>query len=154
MAINAKITDLTPTSGGNVYEISYYEEAAPGVIIGVDNMTSGGKVGDIAVRNYILDKCTTLDADIAKTGDVGAIELNDIFSATSSLPWESTVTSGIAAKEAAGIIEKGFIKEINEEKKLAVVEVYIMVATELYNRLYLVYEDKDQAVQFEQIVQE
>jgi len=153
MTVNAKITSVTPTSNGNVYEISYYEEATPGVIIGVDDMHSGGQVGDLAVKNYILDRCSSLDADIAKTGTADAIQLNDIFSG-SSLPWQATVVSGIAAKEAAGTIEKGVIKEIDEEKKLAVVEVYLFVATELYNRLYLVYEDKDLAVQFEQIVQQ
>lgn len=153
MTVNAKITSVTPTSNGNVYEISYYEEATPGVIIGVDDMHSGGQVGDLAVKNYILDRCSSLDADIAKTGTADAIQLNDIFSG-SSLPWQATVVSGIAAKEAAGTIEKGVIKEIDEEKKLAVVEVYLFVATELYNRLYLIYEDKDLAVQFEQIVQQ
>jgi hypothetical protein len=153
MPVNAKITNVTSTSNGNVYEISYYEEITPGVIIGVDDMHSGGKVGDLAVKNYILDRCSSLAADIAKTGTADAIQLNDIFSA-SSLPWQATVVSGIAAKEAAGIIEKGVIKEIDEEKKLAVVEVYLFVSTELYNRLYLVYEDKDQLVQFEQITQQ
>jgi len=153
MAISAKITTITPTGGGNKYEISYYEEAAPGVIIGVDSMHSGGKVGDLAVKDYILDKCLVLDGSVAKVGDVDAIELNDIFSAISS-PWRATVCSGIDAKVAAGTIEKGVIKEIDEERKLAVVEVYVIVSTVLHNRLYLVYEDKDQAFQFEQIVQE
>lgn len=153
MTINAKITSVTPTGGGNVYEISYYEETAPGVIIGVDDMNSGGKVGDLAVKNTILDKCISLDTDMARAGNVDAIQLNDIFSAVSS-PWRAVVCSGIDAKVAAGAIEKGTIKDINEEKKLAVVEVYMIVTDTLYNRLYLVYEDKDQAFKFEQIVQE
>ena len=153
MTINAKISSVTPTSDGNVYEISYYEEAAPGVIIGIDDMSSGGKVGDLAVKNSILDKCIALDADIAKVGAVDAIQLDDIFSAISS-PWRATVCSGIDVKVAAGTIEKGVIKEIDEERKLAVVEVYMIVTDVLYNRLYLVYEDKDQAFQFEQIIQE
>jgi len=153
MAVEAKITGVTPTSNGNVYEISYYEAATPATIIGTDSMSSGGRSGDLAVKGYILDKCASLEADIAKTGTTDEIPLNDVFGA-SSLPWYTTVVSGIEAKEVAGAIEKGFIKEINEEKRLAVVEVYIMVSTELYNRLYLVYEDKDLNIQFEQIVQE
>ena len=153
MPIKAKITSVTPTSGGNVYEISYYEEAAPAVVIGVDSMHSGNKVGDLAVKQVILDKCASLDSDVAKVGVVSAIQLNDVFG-TNSSPWYNTVSSGISVKEAAGTIEKGVIKEIDEEKKLAVVEVYLFVATELYNRLYLVYEDKDQDIQFEQITQQ
>lgn len=153
MSIEAKITDVTPTANGNTYEISFYEESAPAVIIGMDSMHSGGPAGDLAVKKYILDKCQSFDADIAKTGNVDAIELNDIFG-VGSLTWRAAVESGITDKIQAGVIEKGIIKEIDEERKLAVVEVYMFVATDLYNRLYLVYEDKDQAFKFEQIKQE
>ena len=48
----------------------------------------------------------------------------------------------------------GTILEIDEERELAVVSVYMIVATVLYNRQYLVYSDKDSAFKFEQIVQE
>ena len=153
MAINGKITGVTPTGGGNVYTISFYEETTPGTIIGTDSMSSGGKDGDLAVKKYIIDKCRDFDAEIAELGTAVAIQADDVFAGDTS-QWYWTVASGINQKVAAGTIEKGTILEIDEEREFAVVSVYMMVVTDLVNRQYLVYSDKDSAFQFKQITQE
>jgi len=72
----------------------------------------------------------------------------------STTEWEDVILASIAAKEQAGAIEKGILKSVNEQKKLAVVEVYMMDSGILKNRLYLVYENKDQLEKFERIIQE
>jgi len=153
MAINGKITGVTPTGDGNNYTINFYDESTPGTIIGTDSMSSGGEVGDLAVKKYIIDKCRDLDGEIAELGTATAIQQNDVFAGDSS-QWYWTVVSGINQKITNGTIEKGTILEIDEERELAVVSVYMIVATVLYNRQYLVYSDKDSAFKFEQIVQE
>jgi len=77
------------------------------------------------------------------------IEYNDTTSA-----FRQAVEDGIAAKVTAGAIEKGSIREIDEEKKMAIVEVYMLDTGTLYNRLYLCWEDTDEIIQFERIVQQ
>lgn len=68
--------------------------------------------------------------------------------------FREAVETSIQNKVDTGVIEKGSIREIDEEKKKAVVEIYMMDTGTLYNRLYLVWEDNTQTMQFEKIVQE
>ena len=153
MAIKAKVTNVELTSTGKTYQINYYEESTPGVIIDVESISSGGNVEDLAIKKHILKKCEEIEIDIVQTGNVNALQIDDVFGMVDYL-WQTEVENGIQAKIQAGVIEKGTIKEINAKRKLAVVEVYMFITTQLVNRLYLVYEDKDQTFQFEQIIQE
>lgn len=68
--------------------------------------------------------------------------------------FKDTVEAEILAKVTAGTIEKGSIRELDEEKKHAVVEVYMLDTGTLYNRLYFCWEDTGMTLQFQQIVQQ
>lgn len=72
----------------------------------------------------------------------------------STTAWRDQVQSGIDSRVASDTIEKGAILECDEERELAIVSVYILDASILYNRQYLVYNDNTTTLQFEQIVQE
>ena len=76
----------------------------------------------------------------------------DYSDTTSS--FKDIVEAEILSKVTAGTIEKGSIRELDEEKKQAVVEVYMLDTGTLYNRLYFCWEDISLTLQFNQIVQQ
>lgn len=82
------------------------------------------------------------------------LPISAIDDSLSTNDFRDTVETSIANKITAGQIEKGTITEIDEEKERAVVSVYMIDTAILYNRLYLVWNDKDSVLQFQQIVQE
>ena len=63
-------------------------------------------------------------------------------------------TAQVADKEQAGIIEKGIIAQVDEEKRHAVIRVYMIVNADIVNREYFLYEDKDLVIKFRRIIQE
>ena len=79
------------------------------------------------------------------------LPLPTIDESLSTTSFRDTVEAGIATRITAGIIEKATITEIDEEQERAIISVYILDTGTLYNRLYLIWNDKDSTIQFEQI---
>lgn len=111
-----------------------------------------GVSSEVMAVNYIVyDEGGAGEAAFYK----GALPEKPVTKNEATDSFRQTVKAEIASHEAAGTIKKGTIEYCDEEKELAVVDVYMLDgSSNLVNRKYLAFMDNTETLDFQRIVQE